>query len=259
MKLYMHAAACSLSPHIICRELGLDIELVQVDRQTHRTSTGEDYLAINGNGYVPALVLDDGKVLTEGPAIVQFLADSVPEGAALLPEVGNIRRNEVQSYLNFITAELHKPMVLLFNPTYSSVHGEVRALISKRLTWLNGRLAGPYLTGDAFTVADAYLFVCLNWSPWTDIDLKQWPALHGFMPAWRHGRRCARRCRPKISRPSMPTASISRRTPISLHQDGRASRSGHKPRVAPARIPRFDDLQSALTATGKARLWAVAR
>ncbi|WP_326889374.1 glutathione transferase GstA [Rhizobium beringeri] len=181
MKLYMHAAACSLSPHIICRELGLDIELVQVDRQTHRTSNGEDYLAINGNGYVPALMLDDGKVLTEGPAIVQFLADSVPEGAALLPEVGNIRRNEVQSHLNFITAELHKPMVLLFNPIYSSVHEEIRALISKRLTWLNGRLAGPYLTGDAFTVADAYLFVCLNWSPWTDIDLKQWPALHGFM------------------------------------------------------------------------------
>jgi len=181
MKLYMHAAACSLSPHIICRELGLDIKLVQVDRQTHRTSDGEDYLAINGNGYVPALMLDDGKVLTEGPAIVQFLADSVPEGAAMLPEVGDIRRNEVQSYLNFITAELHKPMVLLFNPIYSSVHGEVRALISKRLTWLNGRLAGPYLTGDAFTVADAYLFVCLNWSPWTDIDLKQWPDLHGFM------------------------------------------------------------------------------
>jgi glutathione S-transferase len=181
MKLYMHAAACSLSPHIICRELGLDIELVQVDRQTHRASTGEDYLAINGNGYVPALMLDDGKVLTEGPAIVQFLADSVPEGAALLPEVGNIRRNEVQSYLNFITAELHKPMVLLFNPIYSSVHGEIRALISKRLAWLNSRLAGPYLTGDTFTVADAYLFVCLNWSPWTDIDLKQWPALHGFM------------------------------------------------------------------------------
>jgi glutathione S-transferase len=94
MKLYMHAAACSLSPHIICRELGLDIELVQVDRQTHRTSDGEDYLAINGNGYVPALMLDDGKVLTEGPAIVQFLADSVPEGAAMLPDVGDIRRNE---------------------------------------------------------------------------------------------------------------------------------------------------------------------
>lgn len=181
MKLYMHAAACSLSPHIICCELGLDIELIQVDRQTHRTSDGEDYLAINGNGYVPALMLDDGKVLTEGPAIVQFLADSVPQGSALLPEVGDIRRNEVQSYLNFITAELHKPMVLLFNPIYSSVHEEIRALISKRLAWLNSRLAGSYLTGDAFTVADAYLFVCLNWSPWTNIDLKQWPALQGFM------------------------------------------------------------------------------
>ncbi|EJC73728.1 glutathione S-transferase [Rhizobium leguminosarum bv. trifolii WSM2012] len=177
MKLYMHAAACSLSPHIICRELGVDIELVQVDRQTHRTSDGKDYLSINGNGYVPALMLDDGKVLTEGPAIVQFLA----EGSALLPELGDLSRSEVQSYLNFITAELHKPMVLLFNPAYSGVHGEIRALISKRLTWLNGRLAGAYLTGEAFTVAEAYLFVCLNWSPWTDIDLKQWPALHGFM------------------------------------------------------------------------------
>ncbi|QKK24572.1 glutathione S-transferase N-terminal domain-containing protein [Rhizobium hidalgonense] len=177
MKLYMHAAACSLSPHIICRELGVDIELVQVDRQTHKTSDGKDYLSINGNGYVPALMLDDGKVLTEGPAIVQFLA----EGSALLPELGDLSRSEVQSYLNFITAELHKPMVLLFNPAYSGVHGEIRALISKRLTWLNGRLAGAYLTGEAFTVADAYLFVCLNWSPWTDIDLKQWPDLHGFM------------------------------------------------------------------------------
>jgi len=182
MKLYMHAAACSLSPHIVCRELGLDIELVQVDRQTHRTSDGKDYLAINGNGYVPALMLDDGKVLTEGPAIVQFLADSVPQGSAMLPAVGDLKRNEVQSYLNFITAELHKPMVMLFNPLYASVHEQIRALISKRLAWLDGRLAGgPYLTGEAFTVADAYLFVCLNWSPWTGIDLQQWPGLHGFM------------------------------------------------------------------------------
>lgn len=233
MKLYMHAAACSLSPHIICRELGLDIELVQVDRQTHRTSTGEDYLAINGNGYVPALMLDDGKVLTEGPAIVQFLADSVPEGAALLPEVGNIRRNEVQSYLNFITAELHKPMVLLFNPIYSSVHGEVRALISKRLTWLNGRLAGPYLTGETFTVADAYLFVCLNWRPGPRSISSNGRRCTASWPVLRHGRRCARRCRPKTLRPSMPAASILRRMPISLPQDVRASRSGRKPRSRP--------------------------
>lgn len=181
MKLYMNAAACSLSPHIVCRELGLDIELVEVDRGTHRTSDGKDYLAINGNGYVPALMLDDGKVLTEGPAIAQFLADSVPEGAAMLPEVGNLRRNEVQSYLNFISAELHKPMVLLFDPAYASVHAQIRAQVAKRLSWLSGRFAGPYLTGEAFTVADVYLFVCLNWSPWTGINLKQWPALHGFM------------------------------------------------------------------------------
>ena len=93
MKLYMHAAACSLSPHIVCRELGIDIELITVDRKTHRTSNGEDYLAINGNGYVPALMLDDGKVLTEGPAIVQFLADSAPDGRRMLPEIGSFGRN----------------------------------------------------------------------------------------------------------------------------------------------------------------------
>ncbi|KAA0700118.1 glutathione transferase GstA [Neorhizobium sp. P12A] len=181
MKLYMHAAACSLSPHIICRELGIDIELIDVDRQTFRTSTGEDYLAINGNGYVPALVLDDGKVLTEGPAIVQFLAESAPEGSSLLPPAGTFARSQVQSYLNFITAELHKPMALLFNATYAGAHEGIHALVSKRLRWVNDQIKGPYLTGDDFTVADAYMFVCLNWSPWIKFDLTRWPAIHAFM------------------------------------------------------------------------------
>ena len=181
MKLYMHAAACSMSPHIISRELGLDIELVNVDRQTHVTSRGEDYLQINGNGYVPALMLDDGKVLTEGPAIVQFLADSTPEGVRLLPPAGTFARNEVQSYLNFITSELHKPMAMLFNAAYAPSHDGIRSVIDKRLTWLSGRMIGPYLTGDAFTVADAYLFVCLNWSPWIRIELDRWPQLQPFM------------------------------------------------------------------------------
>ncbi|MEZ2132533.1 MULTISPECIES: glutathione S-transferase N-terminal domain-containing protein [unclassified Sinorhizobium] len=185
MKLYMHPAACSLSAHIVCRELGLDIELIEVQLKTHKTVTGDDYLAINGAGYVPALMLDDGKVLTEGPAIVQFLAESAPEGRRLLPETGTFARSQVQSYLNFVTAELHKPMVMLLSPAYAGAHDAVHALVSKRLEWLNGRLAGPYLTGDSFTVADAYLFVCLNWSPWMGIDLRQWPALDAFMAAVR--------------------------------------------------------------------------
>lgn len=181
MKLYMHPAACSLSPHIVCRELGLDIELVEVDRKTHRTSSGDDYLAINGNGYVPALMLDDGSILTEGPAIVQLLAECSPEGSRMLPKAGTYARNQVQSYLNFITSELHKPMAMLFNSAYEGAHAGIHALVSKRLDWLNGRFAGAYLTGDDFTIADAYLFVCLNWSPWIKIDLTRWPAVHGFM------------------------------------------------------------------------------
>ncbi|MBB3659657.1 glutathione S-transferase [Rhizobium sp. BK650] len=181
MKLYMHAAACSLSPHIICRELDIDIELITVDRKTHRTSEGDDYFSINGNGYVPALVLDDGKVLTEGPAIAQFLADSSPDGRKMLPEFGNFARNQVQSLLNFITSELHKPMAMLFNADYATAHDAMREVVHKRLDWINGRLAGPYLTGEDFTVADAYLFVCLNWSPWIKIDLDRFPALPAFM------------------------------------------------------------------------------
>lgn len=181
MKLYMHAAACSLSPHIVCRELDIDIELITVDRTTHRTSEGDDYFAINGNGYVPALVLDDGKVLTEGPAIVQFLADSAPNGRRMLPEMGSFARNQVQSLLNFITSELHKPMAMLFNADYATAHEAMRAVVHKRLDWINGRLAGPYLTGKDFTVADAYLFVCLNWSPWIRVDLDRFPAITAFM------------------------------------------------------------------------------
>lgn len=180
MKLYMHPGACSLSPHIVCRELGLEIETVMVDRANHRTSDGDDYLTINGTGYVPALMLDDGVVLTEGPAIVQFLADSVPDGRKLLPEPGSLARSRVQSRLNFITAELHKPMAMLFSAAYAPSHEAIRALVSNRLDWLNGQIGEPYLDGEGFSVADAYLFACLNWSPWIGIDLDRWPGLSIF-------------------------------------------------------------------------------
>jgi glutathione S-transferase len=180
MKLYMHPGACSLSPHIVCRELGLPVELVAVDRATHRTEDGEDYLRVNGNGYVPALALADGRILTEGPAIVQYLADLCP-GAGLLPPPGSVERSRVQSWLNFITAELHKPMVMLMQPAYAPARAALLAVVDKRLDWLAGALAGPYLTGGHFTVADAYLFVCLNWSPWNGVDLARRPALQAFM------------------------------------------------------------------------------
>jgi glutathione S-transferase len=180
MKLYMHPGACSLSPHIVCRELGLPIELIEIDRQTHRTRSGEDFHHINGNGYVPVLEFADGATLTEGPAIVQYLADLRP-GATILPKAGTIERARVQSWLNFITSELHKPMVLLFRPAYAPVRSTLFELVQKRLDWLATQVAGPYLTGEAFTVADAYLFVILNWTPWLEIDLGRSPALQALM------------------------------------------------------------------------------
>jgi len=179
MKLYMHPAACSLSPHIVMRELGLPVELVHVDRKTHRTPDGEDFLAVNGNGYVPVLGLADGSTLMEGPAIVQFLADQRPE-AGLLP-TGAAERLRVQVWLNFITSELHKPMAMLFSPAYAPAATALRTHVVKRLDWLAAGLAGDHLTGEGFTVADAYLFVCLNWSPWIGIDLVRWPRLVAFM------------------------------------------------------------------------------
>lgn len=180
MKLYMHPAACSLSPHIVSRELDLPVDVIEVDRKTHETPDGIDYFRINGNGYVPALALENGKTLIEGPAIVQYLADLRPE-AGLLPPVGTFERTEAQSWLNFITSELHKPMAMLFHPDYAPAQAALRALVDKRLDWLSSRFVGPYLTGEHFTVADAYLFVCLNWSPWIKIDLARWPVLAAFM------------------------------------------------------------------------------
>jgi glutathione S-transferase len=179
MKLYMHPGACSLSPHIVCRELGLPIDLIHVDRATHRTDDGADFHQINGNGYVPALALEDGTVLTEGPAIVQYLAD-LKLDAALLPQPGTIARTRVQSWLNFITSELHKPMVFLLNPRYAAAREPMFELVEKRLGWVAAQLQGSYLMGETFTVADAYLFVMLNWSPWMGVDLGKWPALLAY-------------------------------------------------------------------------------
>lgn len=178
MKLYMHTAACSLSPHIVCRELGLDIELIAVDRATHRTADGGDYLAINGNGYVPILELEDGTRLMEGPAIVQYLADRKPE-AGLVPLAGTVERVQLQSWLNFISTEIHKPLAMQFHFTAS--REPLAALVTQRFTWLSEQLTGPYLMGDRFSVADAYLFVWLNWTQFLRFDLSPWPTLTDLM------------------------------------------------------------------------------
>ncbi len=180
MKLYMHAAACSLSPHIVCRELGLPVELVPVERGTHLLPDGSDFSAVNGNGYVPILELDDGTRLMEGPAIVQYLADLHPE-SRLAPKAGTMERVRLQSWLNFITAELHKPMAMHFNPTLIPARDGLRAIVERRLDWLAAELTGPFLLGERFSVADAYLFVVLNWSQFQQLDLSRWPALMVFM------------------------------------------------------------------------------
>jgi glutathione S-transferase len=179
MKLYTHQAACSLSPHIISRELGLDVEIIQVDRTTHQTSDGGDYLAINPNGYVPALVLNDGEIMIEGTAIVQYLAGLKPE-AGMMPEDARSRRL-VQSLLNFIATEIHKPMAQLMMPAYAPVKDALYKHVASRLDWIATHFKGDYLTGDAFSVADAYLFVCLNWSQWNGVDLSRRAELAAFM------------------------------------------------------------------------------
>lgn len=179
MKLYVHQAACSLSPHIVARELGLKVDIIHVERGTHRTGDSLDFLAINPNGYVPALVLDDGEIILEGPAIVQYLADLKPD-KGLSPRDARERRR-LQSLLNFVSTEVHKPMAQMFAPAYSQVKDALHKHVAARLDWISTRFEGDYLTGNTLSIADAYLFVCLNWSQWLGVDLSRWPQLEAFM------------------------------------------------------------------------------
>ena len=181
MKLYYAPGACSLSPDIVLKELGLPHELVKVSTKTKKMEDGGDYLHINAKGYVPTLELDDGQRLTEGPAIVQYLADQVP-AAKLAPANGTMERYRLQEWLNFISTELHKQFSPFFNPATPEEFKEAqRAKIGGRFTWLSQKLEGrDYLMGDRFTVADAYLFTILRWSGPTGIDLAKWPVLSQY-------------------------------------------------------------------------------
>jgi len=181
MKLYYSPGACSLSPHIVLCELGLAHEPVRVDLKSHTTETGADYYNINPKGYVPALELADGQVLTEGPAIVQYVADQKP-AAGLLPPAGTLERARVQEWLNFIGTELHKNFTPLFRPDASADwKAAARAQIDKRLGYVNDALAGKdYLTGKQFCVADAYLFTVLSWTKYMQIDLAPWPHIAAY-------------------------------------------------------------------------------
>jgi glutathione S-transferase len=182
MKLYFAPGACSLSPHIVLEEAGIAAETEQVNNQEKKTKTGKDYWSINPKGQVPALQLDSGEMLTEGPVIVQYLADQKP-ASGLVPAPGTIERYRVQEWLNFITSELHKSFGPIFRPTTPDAYKTIsRENLGKRFDWLDKQLAGKqYLMGDKFTVADAYLFTVLRWSPRVEIDISKWPNLKAYI------------------------------------------------------------------------------
>lgn len=182
MKLYYSPGACSLAPHILLCEAGLTHTLVRVDLSTHLTEDGADFHAINPKGYVPVLELDDGAHLSEGPVIVQFIADHAGR-EDLLPAAGSMARYRVSEWQNYITSELHKSFSPLFNPALDACAKAVfAALLSKKFRHVSGHLRGKaYLTGDSFTVADAYLFTVAGWAGHVGLDLSDFGHLQVFL------------------------------------------------------------------------------
>lgn len=182
MKLYIKPGACSLSPHIILRESGLDFSITKVDLATKRTEHNEDFLAINPKGQVPALLLDDGSLLTEGAVIVQFLADKVPDRQLLAP-MGSLTRYHTLEWLNFIATELHKTFSPLFKPqTPEEYKVAVREQLEQKFAYVNEELNGKqWLMGLRFTVADAYLFTVTRWAYALGLDLNGLTHLEAFM------------------------------------------------------------------------------
>ena len=172
MKLYYSPGACSLSPHIALHEAGLAYTPVLASTRSHKLQDGTDFYTINALGYVPVLELDNGERLREGPAIVQYIADQVPD-KQLAPANGTLARYRLQEWLTFIGTELHKGFSPLFNPaTPDDYKPLVRERLLQRLQWVDGQLAGKqYLMGDQFTVADGYLFTVTNWTQPTKLDI----------------------------------------------------------------------------------------
>jgi glutathione S-transferase len=180
MKLFYSPGACSLSPHIVLREIGLPFTLERVDFKTGQTASGADFKTINPKAYVPALQLDDGQLITEGPAIVQYLADLVPD-KGLAPAAGGIDRVRLQEWLTFIGTELHKNFSPLFRPGPEETKAAAVARLERWFGWLNTELGQrPYLLGEKFSVADVYLFVVLSWGKFVKLSLDPFPALIAY-------------------------------------------------------------------------------
>jgi len=182
MKLYFSSGACSMAPHMILREAGYTFDLEKVDLATKKTASGEDYAKVNPKGYVPALRLDDGEILTEAAVILQYLADQKPE-SGLAPKPGSMERYRLMEWLNFVTSEVHKQFGPLFNPKITPEWKENQLdVLRRRFDYLSEKLNGKaYLMGDKFTVADAYLFTVLNWSNLLKVDLGKWPRLKDYL------------------------------------------------------------------------------
>lgn len=181
MKLYLTPFACSLASDIALHEAGIEFEAVKVDLRAKRTAQGEDYLQINPKGYVPALQIDDGEILTENVAVLQYIADRRP-GQKLAPRPDSIERYRLQEWLAFVNSEVHKPLGVFFNPMVQDAQKQLsKELVAKRLGYLQGVLQSrQFLMGDQFTVADCYLFTILNWTGRFGIDLGQWPAVKAY-------------------------------------------------------------------------------
>lgn len=182
MKLYYSPGACSLAPHIVAREAGLPVTLEKVNLADRTTETGAKFATINPKGYVPALALDDGSVLTEAAAILQYLADRQP-GAGLAPANGTTERYRLIEWLTFISSEIHKGFGPLWNPTTpDSVKTATKDRLATRFAYLDETLAKqPYLMGETFTVADAYLFTVVNWTNFHAVDIAPFKNLSAFM------------------------------------------------------------------------------
>ena len=188
MKLFFAPGVCSLAPHIVLHEAGVKHTSEKVDLKTKQYSGG-DYRKINPKGSVPTLQLENGAYLTEGPAILQYIADQKPE-SNLVPKAGTWARYQAQEWLNFITSEIHKGFVPLFaadrwvanKEGNEQLKASAKEALGIKITFVAEKLGEqPYLMGQSFSVADAYLYTCLRWSSRVGIDLKHWPAIEKFM------------------------------------------------------------------------------
>lgn len=182
MKLYYFPGACSLAPHLVACEAGIRLDLEKVDLGSRRTASGEDYAEVNPKGYVPALRLDDGSVLTEVSALIQYLADLAP-ASGLIPPAGTMERYRVLEWIGYIATEIHKGFGPLWNAKLApEARAAAVAALARRLDLVEQVLARqPYLAGPAFGVADAYLFTVASWAPWVKLDMAPWPKLRDFV------------------------------------------------------------------------------